>query len=335
MVEFTQKLRLSRAREIFRRFLRHENALLIVVLVALIASMSIITHGLTTRVENIINVLLQSSIRGVASAGQAFVILTAGIDVSVGGIGVMCALLGAGLMTEDTYVNYIGHPVSLYLVIPLMLLVGAGWGAINGFSVSRLMMPPLIVTLAMWEITKGAGFIMSRGVYLAKQPRALAILGGSGTIAGLPLPVIIFAVVAAIGYFVLNHTSFGRSIYAVGGNPLSAWLSGIEVKRVRLTAYVVSGFLAGLAGVLMTARTMSASLQTLAGLELDTIAAVCVGGISLMGGKGSLIGAVIGVLIIGVINNAMSILGAGPGLQGTAKGAIIFSAVAVDFLRRR
>ena len=319
---------------IARRFFRNENATLLGVLIALIGGMAVITNGLTISRANMMNILLQSSIRGVASVGQAFVMLSAGIDVSVGGIGLMSAILGASLMTKAPYLNIIGYPVSLYGVIPIMLLVGAAWGVINGLSVSRIRMPALIVTLAMWGITGGVGFQISGGRSISSLPDQMAFVG-QGRILGIPVPVIIFIVVAVIAYFVLEHTTFGRSVYAVGGNPVSAWLSGINVKNVQFMVYVISGFLAGSAGVILTGRVMSASMRTLGGLELDSIAAVCVGGVSLAGGKGTLIGAIIGVLIIGVINNGMSVLGAGPAVQGIVKGAIIFTAVAIDYTRRR
>jgi len=128
---------------------------------------------------------------------------------------------------------------------------------------------------------------------------------------------------------------FGRAVYAVGGNPASSWLSGINVRAIKLVVFMISGFMAGIAGVIFTSRVMSASMQSLEGLELDSIAAVCVGGVSLMGGKGNIIGVVLGVLIIGIINNGMSVMGAGPALQGIVKGVIIFIAVATDYLRRR
>ena len=322
------------AKDIARRFLRHENAILIIILAALIAGISALSHGLTTSRVNMMNILLQSSTRGVAAIGQAFVILTAGIDVSVGGAGLMCSVLGASLMTTDLENNIIGYPASMYVAIPLMLLAGLGWGAINGSSVSRIGMPPLIVTLAMWQITSGVAFRICEGRSVEHLSGSFAFFGQS-IIAGVPVPVIIFISVAVVAYFVLNHTTFGKAVYAVGGNPVSAWLSGIKVRNIIMSVYVISGFLAGLAGVIFASRTMSASMNSLLGLELDCIGATVVGGISLMGGRGSLIGVIIGVIIIGVINNAMSVLGVSPAWMGIAKGAIIFSAVAIDTIRRR
>lgn len=322
------------AREIAKRFFRHENAILVVVLIALIGGMAVVTKGLTASRVNIFNILLQSSIRGVASVGQALVVLSAGIDLSVAGVGLFCATLGSTLMTLDPTISIVSNPYSIYTAIPIMLLVGACWGVINGSTISRLGMPALIVTIAMWEVSKGAAFVLNRGRMIHPLPDNLAFLG-AGNVAGVPVPVIIFIAVAVIAYFVLYHTTFGRSVYAVGGNPVAAWLTGINVKNVLFTLYVISGFLAGLAGVIMTARCMSSSMQTLSGLELDTIASVFIGGISMTGGKGNLIGVIIGVLIIGVINNAMSVLGAGAAIQSVVKGAIIIIAVAIDCLRRR
>ena len=149
------------------------------------------------------------------------------------------------------------------------------------------------------------------------------------------MPAIIWIAVSVTAYLILQHTTFGRSVYAVGGNPVSAWLSGINARRVLFLCYVISGFFAAVASILCMGRIMSASMNSLMGLELDAIAAVCIGGVSLAGGRGNMIGVVLGVLIIGVINNGMSVLMAGPAMQGIVKGVIIFSAVAADYIRHR
>lgn len=322
----------DRARDAAKLLFRNENATLGMVLVAVIFIMGYITKGLSLALMNMKNVLMQSSVRGLGAIGEAFVILNAGIDVSIGGVGLFCAVLGAAVMTDSQY-NIIGTPLPLALGLLIMLMAGVGWGAINGSSVSRIGMPALIVTLAMWEISTGASFVVTKGISIPRLPKGLAFFASD--VAGVPVPAIIFAVAAVVGYFVLNHTTFGREMYAVGGNPVSSWLSGIKVKNVTFSAYVISGFLAGLAAIITTARLMSASMKSMMGLELDAIASVVVGGISLTGGRGNLIGVIIGVLIIGVVNNGMSILGASPDLQRIVKGVIIFTAVAVDFLRRR
>jgi ribose/xylose/arabinose/galactoside ABC-type transport system permease subunit len=334
MTEITKRPLRETAKRIAKRIIGHENGILMIVLIALIAGMAVITRGVTASRGNVINILLQSSLRGVVSVGQAFVILSAGIDLSVGGIGLFSSLLGATMMTTAPELNIIGYPLQLNVAIPIMLLAGTSIGALNGLAVSRIGMPALIVTLAVWEILKGSSFLLCHGHAIGNQPEALGFLG-VWSLAGIPVIIIIFILVITVAYFVLAHTSFGRSVYAVGGSPLSSWLSGINVKRVVFFVYTISGFCAALTGVITTARLVAASMQTLSGFELDSIAAVVIGGVSLMGGRGNILGVLIGVLIIGVVNNGFSVLGANPAVQGLVKGTIIFTAVAIDYTRRR
>lgn len=215
-----------------------------------------------------------------------------------------------------------------------MLLAGMGWGSVNGVLVSVVGIPALISSLGLWQITEGAGIAVSKGHDIGWQPDGM-IWWGSGEVAGVPVPVIIFVAVAIIAYFVLNHTTYGRSVYATGSNPLTAWLSGVNVKRVLFSVYAIAGFLAGLAAFTMLGRMLFASNRSLEGLEIDSIAAATVGGISLMGGRGTLIGVVLGTLVIGVVNNAMTVLNADPATTGIVKGTIIILAVIVDYIRRR
>ncbi|MBA7471034.1 Ribose import permease protein RbsC [subsurface metagenome] len=333
MAEIVEKPKPLTARDIAKRVFRHENAALTGVLIGLIFVIGAITRGLTLTRVNMMNVLAQSSMRGIAAIGQGMVILTAGIDLSVGGNALICSMLGAGLMTSTSELNIIGYPLPLSLTVLPILLLGTAWGAFNGTMVSRVGIPALISTLGVWQITAGLAFWLSKGRTIAGQPEGLG-WWWSGTVLGVPVPAIIFAAVAVVAYFVLNHTTYGRSIYAAGGNPASAWLSGINVKNVQFSVYAISGFLAALAGFLILCRTMAATHQ-IAGLELDSIASAVIGGVSLFGGRGTLIGVVLGALIIGVINNAISILKADPGTVGIVKGAIIIVAVVIDYIRQR
>lgn len=328
MAELIERPKPSRAvaQDIAKRLFRHENAVLFGILVIMMIVMAIITKGLTITRGNITNIWLQSSMRGIAAMGQLFIILTAGIDLSIGGVALTVAILGAKLMT--------GQPNISWIAIAAMLGVGASIGAFNGSMVSRVGMPALIVTLGMWQMTKGFSYLLCRGQTILNLPPPLSFFGG-GCIAGVPVPVIIFIVVAVVAYFALNHTSFGRSVYAVGGNPVSAWLSGINVKNMLFSVYIISGFLGALAGFVMMSRVMIGGLTTVVGLELDSIAAVVIGGVSLMGGRGNVIGAVIGVLILGVINNGMNVFAVSPAYQDVVKGSIIIAAVAADYIRRR
>ena len=316
-----------------RSLLRHENSALFIVLLALIFGIGGMTRGGSLGLTNASNVLLQSSIRGIAAIGQAFVILTAGIDVSVGGNALFCSVLGAALLTNSER-NIIGHPLPLALGILIVIVAGLGWGTVNSALVSRVGIPALIATLGMWQITDGAAFEIIQGFSIGNLPEHLA-WWGQGTVGVVPVPVIIYVVVAIVAYYVLNYTTFGRSIYATGGNPVSAWLSGINVKRVLFSVYAISGFLAGLAAFIQLGRVMSASMMGLEGLEIDSIAAVTIGGVSLFGGRGNLIGVILGTLIIGTVNNGLSVLKAAPAAIRIVKGSIIILAVAIDTVRRR
>jgi len=316
----------ERAREIAKRLLRHENAVLIIILIALIGILGVLTKGKLVTGTNVMNVLLQASGRGVASVGQAFVILTGGIDLSVGGIALMAMILAASMMTGTT--AFPAGPIAV------MLLVGAGIGAFTGSAVSRIGMPALIVTLAVWKIMEGASFLICGGYTIANLPPSVSFIG-AGRVSGVPVPVIIFIVVLVVAYFILYHTTFGRSVYAVGGNPVSAWLSGVKTNNILFGVYVICGFMAGLAGLILLGRMACASMAAGVGLELDSIAAVVIGGVSLMGGRGTLIGVLIGVMIMGVVNNGMNIIGIHPAFQSIVKGLIIFAAVAIDYWRRK
>jgi ribose/xylose/arabinose/galactoside ABC-type transport system permease subunit len=335
MTETTERPQsaVERARHVARRFFGHENTPLLFVLIALVFVMGYITGGKTLSLANMKNTVLLSSIRGIAAIGQAFVILTAGIDISVGGNGMFCSILGAGVMATN-WQNILGNPLPVSLGALIMLMAGLGWGALNGTLVSRIGIPGLISTLGLWQITAGAGLLVGKGHDIGWQPEAL-IWWGSGNIVGVPVPTVIFIVVAIAAYFILHHTTYGRSVYATGGNPVSAWLSGVNVKMVLFSVYAIAGLLSGLAAFGMVSRMMFASSRSLEGLEIDTIAAATVGGISLMGGRGTLIGVVLGTLIIGVVNNAITVLNADPSTAGIVKGAIIILAVVIDYARRR
>lgn len=331
--ETTSEQSTVRARRIVKNIFRHENAILSIVLVVLVVAFANMTEGLSLSMSNIRNVLLQSSMRGIVSIGQLFVILTAGIDLSVGALAGLCAVLGASLLTEGPR-SIVGSPVSLATAIAVMLSVGIGIGVFNGFSVSRIRMPALIVTLAVWQMANGGVFQLTQGVEISGLPNSMAFFGQE-SILGVPVPTIIFVVTAAAAYFVLHHTTFGHSVYAVGGNPVTAWLSGINVRNIVFMVYVISGFLAALTGLVLVSRNMSGGMWTATGLEIDCIAAVVVGGVSLGGGKGTLVGTILGVMIIGVMNNGMNLIGVAVTLQRVLRGVVIFSAVAVDYLRRR
>ena len=337
MAEIAEKPKPSRDREVAQRFFRHENAALFTILIVIIAAIAGITRGVSVTRSNISHILLRSSTTGVASIGQLFVLLSAGIDISVGGLAAMTMCLGGALVTGPESgipgaLSQITIPLGVGLLI--MFLLGLGIGTVNGSLVSRIRMPPLIVTIAMWQIARGAANGISHGARIRHLPTALALLGQQ-RIGDVPVPFIIFMVVAVVAYFVLYHTTFGKSVYAVGGNEIGAWLSGIKTSAIKLRVYIISSLLATLAGLLIMSRAMIAAPASVGSLELDTIAAVCIGGVSLFGGRGTLIGVVIGVMILSVISNGMNVIGLGQAFQDVVRGVIIFAAVAIDVVRRR
>lgn len=314
------------ARNIGRRFFQQENAVLITILAGMLIVMGIVSNGATLTKGNLSNIWLQSSTRGIAAIGETFVILTAGIDIAVGGLALMVAVLGASIMSGETG--------SIPLAIVAMLLLGIGIGALNGVLTARVPMPALIVTLGMWRITTGGAYLICRGITIRHLPESIGLIG-AGKIAGMPIPGVIFAIVAAVSYFVLYYTPYGRAVYAVGGDPIAARLCGLRVPNITFSVYIISGMLAALCGLILMSRTMSGGMNTVTGLELDCIAATVIGGISLMGGRGSLIGTIIGVFIMGVINNGMNVFALNPAFHDVVKGAIIIIAVAFDYWRRR
>jgi len=296
------------------------------ILFGLMTIMAVATGGATINPTNLRNILIESSVRGIVAMGEAFVLLTAGIDVSVGGVAIFVAVVGTVMMSQ------MGVPIMLALV--LMALVAVAIGSFSGFAISKIRMNPLVVTLAIWIMSPGASYLFTHGTTLYGIPEALSFLG-LGRILGVPLPVIVFAIVAGVGYVVLGHTPFGRAVYAVGTNEVAARLSGIKTTRTRFLVYVISAACAGLAGAVILGRLMCSSNSMVGGVELDAISACVIGGVSLMGGKGKVAGIVIGVLIIGVVNNSLTLLGVTPALVPIAKGGIILLAVMVDSLRRR
>jgi len=309
-----------------RKVVKGEIFTLAAILVLLMAVMAVITHGATLSASNLRNILIQSSIRGVAAVGEAFVLLTAGIDVSVGGVAVFLGVIGAVLMGQAAF------PIALALLV--MLLLGASIGSFSGFCVSHIRMNPLVVTLALWIIAPGAAYLFTHGTTLSDLPRSLSFLG-LGDILTIPMPVIIFGMMAVLAHLVLSDTTFGRAVYATGTNEMAARLSGIRTTQTKFLVYAISGFYAGVSAIIIISRIMCASNTMISGLELDAIASCVIGGVSLMGGKGSVAGLIIGVLIIGVVNNSLRLMGVTPALVPIAKGGIILLAVMIDALRRR
>ena len=273
------------------------------------------------------NILRQTAINGILAIGVTFVILTKGIDLSVGAVMALAGAVGASLATAS-------NPHSIWFVLLAGCTVGVVLGGLNGLAVAKLSLPPFVVTLGMLSVARGMTYIFTDGRPIPDLSDGLLWLG-SGSVLGIPVPILLLVVVFSICWFVLRHTVFGRHIYAVGGSEKSATTSGVKVPRVISLAYVVSGLLAALAGLVLTARTTAALPQAGIAYELDAIAAVVIGGTSLSGGRGSLLGTLFGALIIGTINNGLDLMGVSSYYQQVVKGLIIVGAVMLDASRRK
>lgn len=294
------------------------------IFVTLIIVASLWSDSFLTRV-NLFNVLRQvASSAGVMSIGMLFVILTAGIDLSVGSI----AALGSVLSASFIAVYGFSTPVAVLLVV----LSGAACGMVTGGFVAFLRLPPFVMSLAMMAIARGLSLIFSAGrpIPLGDGGEALANFG-SGFFLGIPEPVILMFVVFAVGGVVLNFTRFGRVVTAIGSNEEAVRLSGIAASRYILAVYVISGALAAVAGIISTSRTGVGSSQVGVGAELNVIAAVVIGGASLLGGRGGVINTLLGALVMGIIANIMNLAGV-PGYdQEVYMGLIIVVAMLIQY----
>lgn len=276
---------------------------------------------------NLINVLRQVALFGIVSVGMTFVILTAGIDLSVGSIVAVAAVVSALLLD-------IGTPVPL--VILAGLCIGMAFGAVNGAGITLGRLPPFIMTLGTMVMGRGLAMTISDGhpIHFPDASAGFAWLG-QGHLIGLPTPVWVFAAVATAAYVVLRYTPFGRNVYAVGSNPEAARLAGIDVRLTVFMVYVISGLLSSLTALIFVSRLTVGEPVAGVGLELEAIAVTVIGGTSLFGGEGGVVGTVIGAAIFAVLANLLNLAGISPFTQQIVKGAIIIVAVLFEMHRRR
>ena len=293
---------------------------LLIAFVAMCAGLALLTPTFLTS-QNILNVGRQVSVIAILAAGQTFVILAAGIDLSVGSLVGLTGVVAAG--------------VALQAGVGAGLLAGLGVGAlaglVDGLAIMLIRIPDFVVTLAMLSAARGLDLIYSGGEPISVNSPTFVFLGG-GYIGPIPVPIVIMLAVFAVSYVVLRYTVFGRYVYAVGGNRRAAAYSAINVRRVRIAVYVISGLLAGIAGVVLTGRLATADPQAGVGYELDSIAAVVLGGTSLFGGEGSVARTLLGALILGVLSNGMNLLDVSPFYQQVVEGVVIVLAVAISHL---
>ncbi|MBZ5763254.1 ABC transporter permease [Rhizobium sp. VS19-DR104.2] len=279
--------------------------------------------------DNIGNILAQVSINGIMAVGLTFVILAAGIDLSVGSILALAGIVSASVVTASDL------DLGMAAALLVGLAVGAAAGAINGAIIAgSRSIPPFIVTLGMLSAGRGLTQIYNHGSQISDLSDNFMMIG-NGQLWGIQYSVYIFAVVAIISFLVLKFTRFGRYVYAVGGNERGARTAGVNIGFIKFSVYLISGVCAALSGIIFTSRATSASLQAGLGYELDAIAAVVIGGTSLAGGRGGVVGTILGALLIGVINNGLDLLSVDSGNKQVIKGLVIVSAVFLDTVRAR
>lgn len=309
-----RKLSVAR-QELIRRY-----GMLLVLLVMVLVASLLSERFFTT--ANILNVTRQVAINAILAAGMTIVIISGGIDLSIGSVVAIAGALGAGVMAGGA---------SWLVGVLVTLLVGLAFGVTNGLFIAYGQLPPFIVTLATMALARGFTQVYTGG-------RAITVTNpsfqwfGHGYVGAIPVPVIIMIVVYILGHLFFKHTKLGRLVYAVGGNEHACRMAGVRVNRVKVAIYGINGLLAGLVGVILTARLFSAQPTAGVSYEMDAIAAVILGGTSLSGGRGRIGGTIIGALIIGVLGNVFNLLNVSPFYQDVAKGLVILVAVLLDRL---
>lgn len=313
----------SQRRSVGSRFADHPELFALVGLLGLGLALTFVSDRFLT-LDNLGNIGRQVSINAIIATGMTLVIITGGIDLSVGAVMTLGMTFGAGAMLA-------GVPVPG--AIALALLTGVGCGVLNGALIAYARLPAIIVTLATMEMPRGIALLYTGGYPLTGLPDQFAPLG-RGEILRLHVPTWIMITVIAGGHLFLTRFVAGRALYALGGNEEAARLSGVPVRRYKLLAYTLSGFTAALAGIVLSSRLMSGQPNAGVGFELDAIAAVVLGGTAIAGGRGSILGTLIGAVTLGVLNNGLNLMSVSPYTQKILKGAIILLAVGASTLKR-
>ena len=301
------------------------------IIIALLAMFIFLTVFPTTRStfltpKNMFNILRQNASNLFLATGMTMVIILGGIDLSVGSVIALSGVVAAGCVVNFGLPEAVGFAAAI--------AVGAIVGMFNGFVICKTDIPPFIVTLASMNITKGIALVLTGGAPIRCMTDAFKF-PGAGYVGPVPTPVILMVVIFVIAALMINRTQLGRHIYAVGGNVQAARFSGINVQKVKFIVYTYTGLMAGIAGVVIASRLYSGQPTAGDGAEMDAIASVVVGGTSMSGGSGRIGGTLIGVLIIGVLNNGLNLLGVDSNFQYVVKGFVILLAVYIDFLRNK
>lgn len=272
--------------------------------------------------RNLINIVKQASINGILSCGMMFVIIAGGIDLSAGSTIAFSGVIAA----------YFAQSANIPVIVPILMaiLAGAAVGMVNGFGVAYAGLPPFIITLATMTGIRGLALIVSGGSPIYGLNKSFEFIASSFLFGNIPSLAVYFIVIVLISGFILTKTVFGRRVYAIGGSETTAKVSGINVKKMKLAVYTICGVMSGIAGMLVASRTVQGSPTAGDGYEMDAIAAVVIGGISMSGGAGKWYGTIVGALLLAVISNGLDILGVSSNYQKIIKGVIIAVAVYLD-----
>lgn len=311
-----------------KELLKKSQSLIALFLLCLVISI-LSDKFLTT--NNLWNVLRQISVNICISVGMTLVVLMAGIDLSVGSVLAFTSAVCAGLLKNGIAIQSLDLFIGFTVLGSVLsaLIIGLMMGIFNGWVITKFSLPPFVATLAMLTIARGATMLYTQGIPISNLGSSFEFIG-SGWLLGIPVPVWISTIMVLIVVFITKKTAFGRYIYAIGGNEKAAFLSGININNIKLTVYGIAGMMAAIGGVLVTSRLNSAQPNAGTSYELDSIAAVVIGGTSLSGGVGTVTGTVIGAVIIGVLNNGLVLLNVSPFWQQVVKGLVILLAVIID-----
>ena len=296
----------------------------LVILLLIVGLLSILSKDFFTN-NNLLTISLQTSMIAITAIGMTFTLITAGVDLSVGGVAALSGALAAGLATRNG--------LGTYPAILLALSIGALIGALNGAMIVWGRIPPFVATLASMAVARGLTLVYTQGKPISGLDAQFTFL--SGKIGSIPVPLLILVVVAIAAFVSLHRSVFGTYVFAIGGGEETSRLAGIQPGKVKFGVYIISALCASLTGILLTARLWSAQPNSAVGLELDAIAASVLGGASLSGGAGSVIGAVAGSFIIGVLSNGLNLLEVQSYNQQVIKGLVFIAAVMMDYLLKR
>ena len=305
-----------------RKKINFKNYGIFVVFIVLVIILMILSPNAFAKPRNLINVVKQASINGVLACGMMFVIIAGGIDLSAGSVVALSGVVAA----------YLAQMQGIPIFVPILGALGTGAliGLVNGFGAAYAELPPFIITLATMSIVRGAALILSGGSPVFGLQEQFEGIAGISIANVIPILVLYFSLIAVFSGFILNKTVFGRHVYAIGGNSITAKVSGINVKSMLLRVYIICGVFSGIAGLLIASRTMQGSPTVGVGYEMDAIAAVVIGGVSMSGGSGKWYGTIIGALLLALISNGLDILGVSSNFQQIIKGIIIAVAVYLD-----